>query len=162
MTDGDKPGFPIKTGMTDENKTGFRIRSGMTDEGKSGITQPGIPAKAGIQTDSVIAGFSLEQTIPAFQDLLSVKVDDEVFQKLEPKQKRENIFDAIRDLLISVSQEKPLIVVVEDLHWIDDSSEEFLITSSNGSLTPRSCSFCYIEQNTSISGAPRPIITGSV
>ena len=69
---------------------------------------------------------NLEQAIPSFQDLLSVKVDDENFLKLEPKQKREKAFESIRDLLISISQEKPLIVVVEDLHWIDDSSEEFL------------------------------------
>ena len=67
----------------------------------------------------------LEGALPAFQDLLSVKVDDEHFLKLEPKNKREKIFESIRDLFISVSQEKPLIVVIEDLHWIDEASEAF-------------------------------------
>ena len=35
-------------------------------------------------------------------------------------------FEAIRDLLIRESQRKPLILAVEDLHWIDKTSEEFL------------------------------------
>ena len=68
----------------------------------------------------------LETSLHSFQDLLSIKLEDEAFLKLEPKQKREKAFDAIRDLLISLSQEKTLVIVVEDLHWIDDTSEEFV------------------------------------
>ncbi|MCK5097553.1 MAG: AAA family ATPase, partial [Desulfobacteraceae bacterium] len=63
---------------------------------------------------------------PSFQDILSLKIDDEEFVKLDPKGKREKIFEAIRDLLIRISQEKPLVIAVEDLHWIDKTSEEFL------------------------------------
>lgn len=63
---------------------------------------------------------------PSFQDVLSLKVDDGEFIKLKPKEKREKIFEAIRDLLIRISQNKPLIIAVEDLHWIDKTSEEFL------------------------------------
>ena len=32
----------------------------------------------------------------------------------------------IRDLLIRESQDRPLVLAVEDLHWIDKTSEEFL------------------------------------
>ena len=53
-------------------------------------------------------------------------MEDEVFNKLEPKEKRERTFEAIRDLLIRVSQGNPLVLVIEDLHWIDNTSEEFL------------------------------------
>ncbi|WDP93201.1 MAG: AAA family ATPase [Desulfobacter sp.] len=62
----------------------------------------------------------------SFQDILSLKVDDEEYIKLEPKEKREKVFEAIRDLLIRMSQDKPLVIAVEDLHWIDKTSEEFL------------------------------------
>ena len=41
-------------------------------------------------------------------------------------QKREKAFEAIRDLLVRESQDRPVILVVEDLHWIDKTSEEFL------------------------------------
>ncbi|UCE55250.1 MAG: AAA family ATPase, partial [Desulfobacterales bacterium] len=63
---------------------------------------------------------------PPFQDLLSLKVEDEVYLNLEPKQKREKIFENLRDFFIRESQNKPLVLVVDDLHWIDKTSEEFL------------------------------------
>jgi class 3 adenylate cyclase/tetratricopeptide (TPR) repeat protein len=68
----------------------------------------------------------LEHTIPSFQELLSLKVDDEEYSKLDPQVKRERTFEAIRNLLIRESQDNVLILVVEDLHWIDRTSEEFL------------------------------------
>ena len=61
----------------------------------------------------------LQPIIPPFQELLSLKVEDEDFAKLEPKQKREKTFEALRDLLIRGSQERPLVLAMEDLHWID-------------------------------------------
>ncbi len=69
---------------------------------------------------------NLNSVVSPFQDLLSMNVDDEEYTKLEPKQKREKTFEAIRDLLIRGSQKKPMILAVEDLHWIDKTSEEFL------------------------------------
>jgi DNA-binding NtrC family response regulator/tetratricopeptide (TPR) repeat protein len=35
-------------------------------------------------------------------------------------------FEAIRDLLLALDRERPLVLVIEDLHWIDDASEKFL------------------------------------
>jgi predicted ATPase len=58
----------------------------------------------------------LEAVIPPFQELLSLKVEDEIYFKLEPMQKRERIFEAVRDLFIRESQKKPLVLVFEDLH----------------------------------------------
>jgi class 3 adenylate cyclase/tetratricopeptide (TPR) repeat protein len=69
---------------------------------------------------------NLSHILAPFQELLSLKVDDEDYAKLEPNQKREKTFEAIRDLLIRGSQDRPLILVVEDLHWIDKTTEEFL------------------------------------
>lgn len=60
------------------------------------------------------------------QYLLSLKVEDEEYLMLEPKQKRERTFEALRDLFLRLSKENILILAVEDLHWIDRSSEEFL------------------------------------
>jgi class 3 adenylate cyclase/tetratricopeptide (TPR) repeat protein len=68
----------------------------------------------------------LQGVLPPFEDLLSLKVVDEVYLDLEPKQKRARVFEAIRDLLIRESQNRPLVLAVEDLHWIDKTSEEFL------------------------------------
>jgi tetratricopeptide (TPR) repeat protein len=68
----------------------------------------------------------LASVLPPFQELLSLKVNDDEFNRLEPKDKRERTFEAIRNLLIRLSQDKPLVLAVEDLHWIDKTSEEFL------------------------------------
>ncbi len=68
----------------------------------------------------------LEGDLPAFLDLLAFEVEDEGYRRLEPQQKRDKIFKAIRDLIIHESQNKTIIVAIEDLHWIDKSSEEFL------------------------------------
>jgi len=68
----------------------------------------------------------LDDILPPLHDILSLKIDDEEYLKLDPQQKRERIFEAIRDLFILVSENKPLILAVEDLHWVDKTSEEFL------------------------------------
>jgi hypothetical protein len=68
----------------------------------------------------------LQNALPPLMELLSLKVEDEDFVKLGPQQKRERTFEAVRDLLIRVSQERPLILAVEDMHWIDKTSEELL------------------------------------
>ena len=68
----------------------------------------------------------LQGVLPPFEDLLSLKVVDEAYLGLEPKQKRARIFEALRDLLIREGQNRLLVLAVEDLHWIDKTSEEFL------------------------------------
>ncbi len=64
--------------------------------------------------------------LPAFEDFLSLSMDDPTWVTLEPKQKRDRTFEGLRDLFIRLSQEKPLILVIDDLHWMDKTSEEFL------------------------------------
>jgi class 3 adenylate cyclase/tetratricopeptide (TPR) repeat protein len=69
---------------------------------------------------------NLVETLPPLQDLLSLKVEDESYLKLEPKNRRERVFEALRDLLVRESQERPLIMAMEDLHWVDKTTEDFL------------------------------------
>ena len=68
----------------------------------------------------------LAAALPACQDLLSLKVEDESWQETAPKKRRELTFDALRNIFIRLSQEKLLVLAVEDLHWVDKTSEEFL------------------------------------
>ena len=69
---------------------------------------------------------NLLRALPAYQDLLSLAVDDPSWNALDPKEKRNMTFEAIRDLLIRYSEDRPLILLVDDLHWMDKTSEEFL------------------------------------
>ena len=69
---------------------------------------------------------SFKDTISPIQHLLSLSIDDQSFVELEPKLKRERIFDSVRNILIKESEQQPLVIAVDDLHWIDKTSEEFL------------------------------------
>ncbi len=69
---------------------------------------------------------SLSPVSPSLHEIMSVTVEDEKYPQLDPQQRKERTFEAIRDILIRESQKKPLIVAIEDLHWIDKTSQDFL------------------------------------
>jgi class 3 adenylate cyclase len=62
---------------------------------------------------------ALEPTLPAFLALLEVPVDDQQWQAFDPPQRRQRTLEALKRLLLRESQEQPLLLVCEDLHWID-------------------------------------------
>ncbi len=64
--------------------------------------------------------------LPPLIDLLGLEINDVQFMELEPKQRKQKTFDAIQALLETISREKPLVLVIEDVHWIDKTSEELL------------------------------------
>jgi class 3 adenylate cyclase/tetratricopeptide (TPR) repeat protein len=78
-------------------------------------------------------GIQLESVLSPLYELLSVEVEDQAYLNLEPQVKRQMVFDAIRGLLVTESQRGPLILALEDIQWIDKTSEEFL-TKLIGSL----------------------------
>lgn len=47
---------------------------------------------------------------------------------LSPEAIKARTFDALRTLFFKASREKPLVLIIEDVHWIDRTSEEFLTT----------------------------------
>ncbi|MDM8000649.1 MAG: AAA family ATPase [Dehalococcoidia bacterium] len=74
----------------------------------------------------------LETMTGAMCDLLSLNVEDSEYASLKPQEKRERAFEAIKTLLLRESRNQPLLIVIEDLQWIDRTSEEFL-----GQMIPR-------------------------
>jgi predicted ATPase len=68
----------------------------------------------------------IEAHIPAMRYLLSVDPGDPAFAAMEAVARRRKVFEAVRALTLRGARLRPLVLVVEDLHWIDTSSEEFL------------------------------------
>jgi len=68
----------------------------------------------------------LQSRLAPFQELLSVKMDNEAYLQLEPAVKKLRKFEAITDLLIRASEIKPLVIIIEDLHWMDKTSGEYI------------------------------------
>ena len=69
---------------------------------------------------------ALEPTLPAFLALLDVAVEEQQWQLLDPPQRRQRTLEAIKRLLLRESQVQPLLLVIEDLHWIDSETQSFL------------------------------------
>src|SRR5262249_4901586 len=61
----------------------------------------------------------LEPSLPALLWLLDVPVEELQWQRLDPPQRRQQTLDGIKRLLLRESQVQPLLLVFEDLHWID-------------------------------------------
>ena len=69
---------------------------------------------------------SLEPTVPALLGLLDLPVEDPHWQTLEPPQRRQRTLEACTRLLLRASQVHPLLLIVENLHWIDTETQVFL------------------------------------
>jgi class 3 adenylate cyclase/tetratricopeptide (TPR) repeat protein len=69
---------------------------------------------------------ALAPIVPALLALLDVPVDEVSWQTLDPLQRRQQTLDAVKRLLLRESEVQPLVVVFEDLHWIDSETQALL------------------------------------
>src|SRR4030095_6631158 len=69
---------------------------------------------------------TLESALPPILTLLDTTVGDEAWRALDPPNRRRQTIGAVKRLLLRQSQVQPLVLVFEDLHWIDDATQELL------------------------------------
>ena len=67
-----------------------------------------------------------EDDLFALLALLDMPVKDPAWQALEPAQRRRHMLDAMHRLLLATARQQPLILIFEDLHWIDGESQALL------------------------------------
>jgi tetratricopeptide (TPR) repeat protein len=58
--------------------------------------------------------------------LLDVPMEDSRWQTLDPPERRQQTVDALRRLVLRESTVQPLVLVFEDLHWVDAESQAVL------------------------------------
>ena len=80
---------------------------------------------------------SLRLTLPAFLELFDVPVDDPSWQALDPAQRRLRTLDAIKRLLLREAKQRPLLLIFEDLHWIDSETQVLLDNLVDGLASSR-------------------------
>ncbi len=68
----------------------------------------------------------LEDTLPYLFSLLGVSEGIDALGEMDAHIRRSRTLDAIKRLLLRESLNQPLIVVFEDLHWVDSETQAFL------------------------------------
>src|SRR5439155_23970751 len=69
---------------------------------------------------------ALQDAVPALLSLLDALPEDSPFLQLDPPQRRQRTLDALKRVLLHESQVQPLLLVFEDLHWIDSETQALL------------------------------------
>jgi tetratricopeptide (TPR) repeat protein len=100
--------------IIDVLKSNFDIQGGDAD---SEITKK---VKTGLKK------ISADETsiLPYLLELLSVK--DSGIDNMSPEARKDRITGAVKQITLKGSEIRPLIIAIEDLHWIDKVSEEYL------------------------------------
>jgi class 3 adenylate cyclase len=77
---------------------------------------------------------TLEDTLPYVFALLGVGDGSEILAQMDAQVRRRRTLDAIKRILLRESLNQPLMVIFEDLHWIDEATQELLnlLTDSIG------------------------------
>jgi class 3 adenylate cyclase/tetratricopeptide (TPR) repeat protein len=80
---------------------------------------------------------ALQDTVPALLALQEALPEDSPFLKLDPSQRRQRTLDALKRRLLRETHEQPLLLVFEDLHWIDTETQALLDSLVEGLPTAR-------------------------
>ena len=80
---------------------------------------------------------SLKPILTALLGLLDLPVDDAAWEALDPPQRRRRTLDAVKTLFLRESEVQPLVLMFEDLHWIDTETQAFLDSLVEGLPTAR-------------------------
>src|SRR6516225_4268507 len=93
----------------------------------------GVAERDGLQEISAKVAGALERLDPSLRPalvpllaLLDVPVDDASWQALDPRQRRRRTLDGVRQVLLREACEQPLLLIFEDLHWIDGETQALL------------------------------------
>jgi transcriptional regulator with AAA-type ATPase domain/tetratricopeptide (TPR) repeat protein len=69
-----------------------------------------------------------ELRLPAafLRAMLSIDPGDAAVAALDPSLRRAGMFEAVRQFLLASAEARPLVVMLEDVHWMDEATTEFL------------------------------------
>jgi tetratricopeptide (TPR) repeat protein len=70
--------------------------------------------------------------VPPLLALLDVTPDAGAWAELDPAQRRQQMLDSAKALLLRESRRRPLLIVIEDAHWLDSESQALLLTLADG------------------------------
>ncbi len=66
----------------------------------------------------------LDQTLPYLSELFALEKSLDSVRNIDPVIRRRNTFEALKEITLRGSHVRALVMVFEDLHWVDKTSEE--------------------------------------
>src|ERR1700674_2663580 len=69
---------------------------------------------------------ALEGTLPHLFALLGISSGDAAIDEMDPSIRRRRTREAVRSLVMRESLDQPLLLIFEDLHWVDAETEALL------------------------------------
>ena len=79
------------------------------------------------QLDALLRAFSLSEALPLFASLLDLPLSNRPpLPSMPPERQREQTLEALVALLLEMSEREPVILLAEDLHWLDASTLAWL------------------------------------
>jgi transcriptional regulator with AAA-type ATPase domain/tetratricopeptide (TPR) repeat protein len=99
-----------------------------------GLTEADGPEVA---TEKIRAGLDAlrlhpEESLPYLLNLLGFKDETRALERLSPEAVKANTFETLKRVTLRANQARPMIIAVEDLHWIDRTSEELFASLIEG------------------------------
>jgi class 3 adenylate cyclase/tetratricopeptide (TPR) repeat protein len=92
-----------------------------------GIAADDAPDLVGTKIEQEIKALELDVSLAHYlRHAFGVMAGDAALAGLDPQAIRSHTFEALRRLLVAEVRQRPLLLLIEDLHWIDRTSEDFL------------------------------------
>lgn len=108
----------------------FRTLLGLVDERSVQVDQEERLARQVAQLEAIIAKINPDWLIrlPLLGDLLGLPIlDNPTTSVFEPQIRQDALFDLADELLQTWAQEQPLLLLIEDAHWLDEASRALLL-----------------------------------
>jgi predicted ATPase len=103
----------------------------------------------------------LEDTLPYLYWLHGIADTGDSLAEMDPRIRRRRTQEAIKRIVLRESLNRPLMIIFEDLHWIDSETQGCSICWSKGWLVHGSSYSSTTGQNTGMNGPAGPITLSS-
>ena len=82
-------------------------------------------------------GLPEAMSLPAILSVLDVRDDGAAWEALDPPRRRQRTLDTLKHLLLAEARRRPLLLIVEDLHWVDEQTQALLDGLADGLASAR-------------------------
>jgi len=81
-----------------------------------------------LESPLIAFGIPLNDTVPLLAELLSIPVSETTYPALQytPQQRKQKTLEALLGLVLGMASQQMVVIIVEDLHWIDPTTIELL------------------------------------